>query len=238
VLTVDFRKFPITPGEHVLDIGCGAGRHAFELYRRGAHVVAADLDGNELGPVNGMFAAMKSEEDIPSQAGARAVSADMTNMPFPDNSFDKVIASEILEHVPNDRQAMAEIARILRPGGVAAITVPSWFPERICWALSEEYHSNPGGHIRIFTKKELAGKLTAAGLTVTGSHHAHALHAPYWWLKCAAGVRNDKHPAVRGYHQILVWDIMKAPAATRLTEKALNPLIGKSLVMYVVKNAG
>jgi len=237
VLTVDFRKFPIYPGERVLDIGCGAGRHAYELYRRGAQVVAADLNGDELGPVNGMFAAMKAEEDIPSQAGAQAVSADMTNMPFPDNSFDKVIASEILEHVPNDRQAMAEIARVLRPGGVASITVPSWFPERICWALSDDYHNNPGGHIRIFTKDELAGKLTASGLTVTGSHHAHALHSPYWWLKCAAGVANDKNLAVRGWHQLLVWDIMRAPAATRLTEKALNPVIGKSLVMYVVKHA-
>jgi SAM-dependent methyltransferase len=238
VLTVDFRKFPINPGERVLDIGCGAGRHAFELYRRGAHVVAADLDVEELGPVNGMLAAMRAAGDIPPRAGAVALCADTTNMPFPGNCFDKVIASEILEHVPDDRLAMAEIARILRPGGVAAVTVPSWLPERVCWALSREYHEVPGGHVRIFTKSELTGKLTAVGLTVTGSHHAHGLHAPYWWLKCAVGVGNDKHPAVRGYHKLLVWDIMRGPAATRLAEKALNPVVGKSLVMYAVKHAG
>jgi hypothetical protein len=89
--------------------------------------------------------------------------------------------------------------------------------------------------VRIFTRAELTAKLTAAGLTPTGSHHAHGLHAPYWWLKCAVGVHNDKHPAVRGYHRMLVWDIMRGPAITRRAEAALNPLIGKSLVIYARK---
>jgi SAM-dependent methyltransferase len=238
LLTVDFERFPISPGEVLLDIGCGGGRHSFEAYRRGARVVAADLDAKELPPVADMFGAIRAENQAPDGAGAGVLSTDATSMPFPDGSFDKVIASEILEHVPDDRLAMAEIARILRPGGMAAITVPAWFPERVCWALSDEYHNNPGGHVRIFTRAELARKLESAGLSVTGSHHAHALHSPYWWLKCAVGVHRDKHPAVRGYHQILVWDIMKAPAVTRRTENALNPLIGKSLILYVVKHAG
>jgi SAM-dependent methyltransferase len=238
LLTVDFEKFPISPGERLLDLGCGGGRHSYEALRRGARVVAADLDLKELPPVNTMFGAMHLEGEVPPEGDAAAVSADATNMPFPDGAFDKVIASEILEHVPHDVAAMTEIARILRPGGTAAITVPAWFPERICWALSEEYHTNPGGHIRIFTRGELAAKLESVGLNVTGAHHAHALHSPYWWLKCAVGVNRDKHPAVRGYHQILVWDIMKSPAATRRTEQALNPLIGKSLILYVVKHAG
>ena len=46
---------------------------------------------------------------------------------------------------------------------------------------------------------------------------------------------NDAHPAVRGYHKMLVWDIMRRPALTRYSEAALNPLIGKSLVVYAVK---
>ena len=74
---------------------------------------------------------------------------------------------------------------MLRPGGVAAITVPTWLPERICWRLSDDYHNVPGGHVRIFTRRELEAKLERAGLAVGGHHHAHALHSPYWWLKCA-----------------------------------------------------
>ncbi|HEX8008810.1 MAG TPA: methyltransferase domain-containing protein [Trebonia sp.] len=235
MLTVDFRKFPVGPGDRVLDLGCGGGRHAFEAYRRSAHVVAADLDLKELAPVRGMFAAMSAEGEAPPPAAATAVSADATNLPFPDGAFDRVIAAEILEHVPEDSRAMAEIARVLRPGGIAAVTVPAWLPERICWALSSEYHEVPGGHVRIFTRGELCVKLARAGLTVTGGHHAHGLHSPYWWLKCAVGVHDDEHRAVRAYHRLLVWDIMRRPALTRRAEAALNPVIGKSLVIYAEK---
>lgn len=235
MLTVDFGKFPVGPGDRVLDLGCGAGRHAFEAYRRGAHVVAADLDLGELTPVMAMFGAMAAEGEAGAPAAAAAVTADATNLPFPADAFDAVIAAEILEHVPRDWRAIAEIARVLRPGGIAAITVPSWLPERVCWALSREYHEVPGGHVRIFTRNELAAKLAGAGLEVVGSHHAHGLHSPYWWLKCAVGVHDDDNPAVRGYHRLLVWDIMRRPALTRLSEAALNPLIGKSLVIYAQK---
>jgi SAM-dependent methyltransferase len=237
VLTVDFDRFPITPGERLLDLGCGGGRHAFEAYRRGARVVAADLDQGELPSVSGMFGAMQLEGEVTAPAAAAAVRCDGTRLPFGNGAFDKVIAAEILEHVPDDQRAMAEVARVLRPGGVAAVTVPAWLPERVCWALSDEYHEVPGGHVRIFTRAELVAKLSRAGLTVLGSHHAHGLHSAYWWLKCAVGVGNDDHPAVRGYHQLLVWDIMKRPALTRYAEAALNPLIGKSLVVYAAKAA-
>jgi SAM-dependent methyltransferase len=237
MLTVDFGKFPVGPGDRVLDLGCGGGRHAFEMYRRGAHVIAADLDLKELAPVRGMFAAMSAEGEAPGAAAATAVSADATNLPFPDGAFDRVLAAEILEHVPEDWRAMSEIARVLRPGGIAAVTVPAWLPERICWALSREYHEVPGGHVRIFTRGEMHVKLTRAGLAVTGSHHAHGLHSPYWWLKCAVGVHDDGHRAVRAYHRLLVWDIMRRPALTRRAEEALNPLIGKSLVIYAEKPA-
>jgi ubiquinone/menaquinone biosynthesis C-methylase UbiE len=235
LLTVDFSKFPIKPGDLVLDLGCGAGRHAFEAYRRGARVIAADLDHGELPPVHGMFAAMAAEAQAAPPAAATALAADATRLPFPDDAFDAVIAAEILEHLPADTRAFTEIARVLRPGGTVAVTVPAWLPERVCWALSREYHEVPGGHVRIFTRTELTTKLTAAGLTPTGGHHAHGLHSAYWWLKCAVGVHDDAHPAVRAYHRLLVWDIMRGPALTRLAEAALNPLIGKSLVIYARK---
>jgi SAM-dependent methyltransferase len=237
MLTVDFSRFPVGPGDQLLDLGCGAGRHAFEAVRRGGHVVALDTDEGELQQVAAMFAAMSEAGEVPASASASVTAADAAAMPFPDGCFDRVIAAEVLEHIPADQAAMNEIARVLRPGGVAAVTVPAWLPERICWRLSDDYHTVPGGHLRIFTRGELEAKLALAGLSVGGHHHAHALHAPYWWLKCAVGVRNDDHPLARAYHRLLVWEIIKKPAVMRMADRALNPLIGKSIVIYAVKPA-
>ena len=95
MLTVDFRRFPVRPGHRVLDLGCGGGRHAFEVYRRGASVVAFDLDPAELAPVTGMFGAMREAGEAGPAVGASAVSGDAGEMPFGDGAFDRVIAAEI-----------------------------------------------------------------------------------------------------------------------------------------------
>ena len=68
-------------------------------------------------------------------------------------------------------------------------------------------------------------------------NHAHSLHSPFWWLKCAVGVEHSDHPAVTTYHRMLVWDMMARPWLTRVTEAALNPLIGKSVALYFEKPA-
>jgi SAM-dependent methyltransferase len=235
MLTVDFDLLGLRRGDRVLDMGCGAGRHAFEMFRRGSDVVAFDQDGDELAGVLELFGAMREAGEVPPGAEADIKQGDALSLPFADEEFDRVVAAEVLEHIPEDTVAMAELHRVLRPGGTIAVSVPRWLPERVCWALSDAYHANEGGHVRIYTAKELVGKLEAAGLVYQGRDHAHALHAPYWWVKCALGVDRDEHPLVKAYHRLLVWDIMSKPLATRLLDRLLNPLIGKSLVLYLRK---
>lgn len=239
MLTVDFERLGLKAGDLVLDMGAGAGRHAFEVYRRGAHIVALDYSLADLKDVAGLFSAMGAAGEAPAGTHSATVNGDGTRLPFADDTFDHIICSEVMEHIPDDTKAAEELARVLKPGGTLAVTVPTFLPERICWALSDEYHAPfvPGGHVRIFTEAELRNRFVAAGLEPQGTHHAHALHSPYWWLKCAVGPTNDDHPLVKAYHQLLVWDITKAPKLTRWTEKALNPVLGKSLVLYATKPA-
>lgn len=233
MLTVDFDRLGLRPGERVLDMGCGAGRHAFEMYQRGADVVAFDQDADELATVDEWFTAMEAE--VPQGAVAATVRGDALALPFEDGEFDRVVAAEVLEHIPADIQAIAELVRVLRPGGTLAVSVPRWLPEVINWKLSSDYHNVPGGHIRIYTDKELVDKVTRAGLEHTGVSHAHGLHSPYWWIKCAVGVRNDDHPLAKAYHRLLVWEIVKNPLPLRLASRVLDPLIGKSMVLYFRK---
>lgn len=235
MLTVDFDRLGVGSHTKVIDIGAGQGRHSFEMFRRGADVIAFDQSESDMADVAEMFDAMMAEGQVPADAKTRAEVGDALRLPYADNSFDVVLMSEILEHIPSDEAAIAEMARILKPGGIGAVTVPRYWPEKVCWALSDAYHEVEGGHVRIYKASELADKLRAAGLEVTGTDHAHALHAPYWWLKCAVGVENNKNPLVQAYHKLLVWDMMSAPALTRVGEQVLNPVIGKSVALYLRK---
>ncbi|MGW0453564.1 class I SAM-dependent methyltransferase [Gordonia sputi] len=235
MLTVDFDRLGVGSHTKVIDIGAGQGRHSFEMFRRGADVIAFDQSESDMADVAEMFDAMMAEGQVPADAKARAEVGDALRLPYADNSFDVVLMSEILEHIPSDEAAIAEMARILKPGGIGAVTVPRYWPEKVCWALSDAYHEVEGGHVRIYKASELADKLRSAGLEVTGTDHAHALHAPYWWLKCAVGVENNKNPLVQAYHKLLVWDMMSAPALTRVGEQVLNPVIGKSVALYLRK---
>ncbi|MBV9352023.1 MAG: class I SAM-dependent methyltransferase [Mycobacterium sp.] len=235
MLTVDFDRLGIGPSTKVIDVGCGAGRHAFEAYRRGADVVAFDLDSTQVQDVQTVLTAMAESGQAPASATAEATAGDAVALPYADETFDCVIASEVLEHIPDDDAVIAELIRVLKVGGVLAVTVPRWFPERVCWWLSDEYHSNEGGHVRIYRASRLRAKLVDFGLSHTHSHHAHALHSPFWWLKCAVGVSSSDHPAVSAYHKMLVWDLSTRPRITRAAEAVLNPLVGKSVAMYFVK---
>jgi SAM-dependent methyltransferase len=205
--------------------------------RKGAVVTALDADQAEVKDAFGMMQALTGEDPtVGEKAGVgTAVVGDALSLPFPSGSFDRIIAAEVLEHIHDDRGAIRELGRVLRPGGTMAVTVPRWWPELVNWALSDEYHNVPGGHIRIYRLSVLKERLQAGGLEVYGGHYAHALHSPYWWLRALVGVSNDEHPLVRSYHRLLVWDITAHSFVTRWPEALLNPVMGKSVVVYVRK---
>jgi SAM-dependent methyltransferase len=237
MLTVRYERLGLRPGDRLLDLGCGGGRHAYEAMRRGGLVTAVDADSVEVKEVASLMGMLNDDDEATTSSGGRGTAGvgNALALPFPDGVFDRVIAAEVLEHIPDDRGAMAELARVLRPGGTMAVTVPRWWPELVNWALSDAYHETPGGHVRIYRRNVLVERLAATGLEPYAHHHAHALHSPYWWLRCVVGTDRTDHPAVKAYHRMLVWDISAHTPFTRVPEKVLNPLLGKSAIVYLRK---
>ncbi|MBD2857413.1 class I SAM-dependent methyltransferase [Spongiibacter sp. KMU-158] len=232
--TVDFKHFQLEAGDRVLDLGCGEGRHVISAYVEGeVDVVGVDLCLKDLQTAQQRASDFIDNDDTRRSFGL--ANADALNLPFADNSFDKVICSEVLEHIPDYRAVLVEIERILKPGGLFCASVPRAWPEQICWALSREYHEVEGGHLRIFKAAKLRKQIQGLGFKFYRRHWAHALHSPYWWLKCLFWEKQDDNPLVKAYHRFLVWDLLDRPLLTRGMEAALNPVMGKSVVMYFRK---
>lgn len=235
MLTIDFERFDLRDGDKILDLGCGVGRHVITTYTlKNVQAVGVDLSLDDLITANDRFQAEFAEPERTDKSFGLSV-ADAMSLPFADDSFDKVICSEVLEHIPDYHAALSEIKRVLKPGGSLAASVPRFMPEWVCWRLSREYHNEAGGHVRIFNALKLQKEIEDQGMTFYHRHWAHALHVPYWWLQCLFWKNKDNSKVINTYHRFLVWDLIKKPWITRTLDKLLNPLLGKSIVMYFEK---
>lgn len=230
--TIAFDRLGPPPGARVLDIGCGSGRHTAAAYElKGGRAVGVDINTADLEAARGR---LRFHDSVGAHGGGAwaLAAADSLALPFPDGAFDLVICSEVLEHIVDHRQALAEAVRVLTPGGLLAVSVPRFWPEALCWRLSRTYAGSAGGHIRIYTHRKLLSLIGETGVAPFAYHYAHGLHAPYWWLKCLVGPARENCTPVKLYHRLLTWDMMKKPALTQWADRLLNPVMGKSLVVY------
>jgi SAM-dependent methyltransferase len=231
LLTVDLERLRVGPGDLLLDAGCGEGRHCFGALERGARVVGLDLDRDSL-RLPGRALARRAAEL--GSLGAM-LQGNAFALPFADATFDRVICAEVMEHVHDFRGAARELARVTRPGGRLAITIPTATSEHLYLRLGDDYFESPGGHIRIFRPRQLAEGLASVGLATEGVGFAHGLHTPYWVLRSLMGLPGaDQSRLVRGYRLMLI----RATASRwmdLLERRLLNFVCPKSLILYASK---
>ena len=231
LLTVDLERLRLRPGDTLLDAGCGEGRHCFGALERGARVLGLDLDRGALRAAAGGLRARARE----LRSLGAMLQGDTLALPFRDASFDKVICAEVMEHVHDFRAAARELARVTKPGGRLAITIPTVTSEWLYLRLGDDYFESPGGHIRIFAPRRLAEGLASAGLATEGVGFAHGLHTPYWVLRSVVGLpRADQSSLVRAFRLYLI-RATGSKAMDWLERRILNYVCPKSLILYLEK---
>lgn len=240
--TIDLSRLTISPNETIIDLGCGEGRHTIgaSFFYPNNPVFGVDLNLNDLVIAKQRLNEWESQTQLQPQKTQRKkhtlfINANGFHLPFKDNSIDHIICSEVLEHIEQYDLFFCELNRILKPSGKLYLSVPRAWTEKICWKLSAAYHQVEGGHVNIFKKKHILTLLHKYHYQCNYIHGAHALHTPYWWLRCMFWKHGEYFWLCALYHRFLVWDLMQKPLLTKILDKLLNPFLGKSLVFYCTK---
>ncbi|MDX1622707.1 MAG: class I SAM-dependent methyltransferase [Gemmatimonadota bacterium] len=192
-----------SPGEVVLDVGCGTGG-ALEVL--GPPGFAVGIDDHE----EALLLARRRGRIRPVRATAVA-------LPVASGSVDRLFLLDVLEHVPDDRSALCEVRRALRPGGTAVVHVPAhpslWSP-----------HDEVMHHVRRYRRSELVEKLVEAGLepvVVTYTFAGILLPATVvrWWKRRSGGeIRADFGLVPRwANHALLGWQRCEAALLRRVS---------------------
>ena len=233
MLTFNFKKYTLNRNGSMLDVGCGEGRHIFGVMQEYPMMkcVGLDMDDDSLKKAEEGYSYFESISEV----GAEFIKGSAYSLPFPDNTFDLIVCSEVLEHLHEYNDAVIEINRVLKPGGKFFASVPAFWPEKICWHLSKEYQNQPGGHLRIFDQKKLIHEIESRGFIFLSSEKFHSIHSPYWWLRCFFWKSQEKNLLVKVYKKILERHILKKPRIIDNIDKLMNPIMGKSFSMYFKK---
>jgi ubiquinone/menaquinone biosynthesis C-methylase UbiE len=233
MLTFNLNKYELNDNGIMLDVGCGEGRHIFGVMQDYPQMkcVGLDMDNASLNKAEEGYQYFESI----SNAGAEFIKGSAYSLPFPDESIDLIVCSEVLEHLHEYNDAVVEIHRVLKPGGKFYASVPASWPEKVCWSLSKDYQNQPGGHLRIFNQLELVSEIKESGFKFLSSEKFHSIHSPYWWLRCLFWKSQDSNFLVNLYKRMLERHILKKPFFLNFLDKALNPLMGKSFSMYFEK---
>lgn len=233
MLTFNLNRINLSANSKVLDLGCGEGRHIFGALDEYKDIYCVGLD-QDIPSLDVCKEGLVFFEEL-NTGSTIFIQGSVYNLPFEDDAFDLVICSEVLEHLDDYHAAIKEIYRVLKPQGKFLPSVPSYWPERICWALSDNYQNMPGGHVRIFKKLQVINEIIDHGFIYQNSERFHGFHSAYWWLRCLFWGNQDSNYFVRLYKKFLEYHIIQNPPWLNNLEKFINPIFGKSIAFYFEK---
>ncbi len=229
--SIDPRLLDLRCGDRVLDLGCGTGRHVLELCRQPLNIVGTDISAPDILKGRFLLELMRRKGEV----GGRVhwAYSHGERLPFKDSAFDKVICTETLEHVPDDAALVRELMRVLKPGGILAVSVPDEYSERVLWKLSVKYVTAVGGHIRIYRRRDVVNLLRNGGAAPYAIRYRHGLESIYWMIHVLSFDDWGQLGPVTGALRKFL-DSPKTRASKLITalDDVVNRMFPKSIVVY------
>lgn len=220
--------FPVLPEDHVLDVGCGDGSFIRFCANRGAEVTFVDIDAEKVREVEQLL------HGSPARA-LHGVVSDANPLPLPDACFDKVIGMEVLEHVDDPVQFLAELVRVGKPGALYLISVPDITSETVQRKVAPPLHFQKPNHINVFTREEFACLITDSGLVLEQKAYYGFYWSMFWAMfwTCNQDLSPPWHPLLENWAR--TWDaLLKMPDGPRI-KKALDEAMPKSQAIIARK---
>ncbi len=228
---IDPLVLDLQPGDRLLDVGCGQGRHLLEMSRSPGLQIGVDWARRDLHKAAYWYHLMHRDGEVNGRV--YFLQGDAPRLPFKDGAFDRVLCTEVMEHVSDDRAVLRELVRVLRPGGVLAISVPDEYSERILWRISPQYRNWPGGHVRIYRRSDLPRMFREVGVRPYAVRFRHSLEAGYWIIRLLdSHPITDEGPITAKIGRILGTISPKLSPVLDRVDLVGNYLLPKSIVVY------
>ena len=229
--SIDPALLDIRATDRVIDLGCGTGRHVLSLSKQPGIIHGADISRHDLRIARYLLEIMRRRNEVRAKVHWLQMAGE--RLPFADGAFDRVICTETLEHVDDDSVLARELVRVLKPGGILAVSVPDEYSEKIFWKLSKNYRTHAGGHVRIYERERIVALLREAGLRPYAVRYRHALETMYWLSHIAFWSDWGKQgPITRVFRQALDSTRARQSKIVTLLDDIGNRILPKSIVVY------
>lgn len=225
-----FTGFPIDGNHTLVDVGCGGGGNLKFCAPHAKQVIGIDIDAAKIEIAKQALLAGGSENFT-------LIVSDASPIPLESNVADRVVCTEVLEHVEDPAKTMAELWRIGKPGALYLISVPGQLSEELLKPIAPSFWFEHPNHIRVFSKLDFENLIKSSNLIIENQAFASFYWSVWHALLCLCNVEHETgtHPALDLWSE--AWDAILADDTAKERILALEKVLHKSHIIIARKPA-